>query len=149
MSRSIVHKWFFEHDVDTVWEYLTDSELLAQWLMPNDFEPTVGHQFNFRTKPKVKFGFDGTVYCEVLEVVPKQKLSYSWKGGANGKTSLDTVVTWTLTSQEGGVALLLEHSGFKGVRNYLPYIIMGKGWLKIVKRLMKIIKLTVRIAKNF
>ena len=149
MSRSIVHKWFFEHDVDTVWEYLTDSELLAQWLMPNDFEPTVGHQFNFCTKPKVKFGFDGTVYCEVLEVVPKQKLSYSWKGGANGKTSLDTVVTWMLTPQEGGVELRLEHSGFKGVRNYLPYIIMGKGWLKIVKRLLKIIKLTVRIAKNF
>lgn len=135
MTRTIIHKWYYEHDINTVWEYLTKSDLIAQWLMDNDFKPIVGHEFTFKTQPKIKFGFDGTVYGKVLEIVPQKKLVYSWKGGASGKTSLDTIVTWTLTEKNGGTELLLEHSGFKGVKNYLPYFIMGKGWQKIVKRL--------------
>lgn len=103
--------------------------------MENDFKPIVGHEFTFKTKPKIKFGFDGTVYGKVLEIIPQKKLVYSWKGGASGKTSLDTIVTWLLTEKDGGTELLLEHSGFIGVKNYLPYFIMGKGWQKIVKRL--------------
>ncbi len=33
-----------------VWAALTSSEALAAWLMPNDFQPVVGHRFAFRTK---------------------------------------------------------------------------------------------------
>lgn len=48
---------------------------------------------------------------------------------------LDSVVSWTLTRTAQGTDLLLEHKGFKGLKNYLPYIIMNMGWLKIGKRL--------------
>lgn len=97
--------------------------------MENDFKPVVGHQFRFVTKPKVKIGFDGIVYCEVLEVVPLRRLSYSWKGGpGNGKITLDSVVTWTLTPKDNGTELLLEHTGFRGVKNYIAYLIMNNGW---------------------
>jgi uncharacterized protein YndB with AHSA1/START domain len=30
---------FFPHPPEKVWRALTDPELLASWLMPNDFEP--------------------------------------------------------------------------------------------------------------
>lgn len=121
---------------EMVWDYLTNPELLANWLMPNDFKPIVGHKFQFVAKPKLKFGFDGTIYCEVLEIVPFRKLVYSWKGGLSKENpSLDSTVTWTLTPVNNGTVLTLEHTGFKGLKNYLTYIIMSNGWAKIGKRL--------------
>ena len=125
-----------------VWEYLTNSELLAQWLVPNDFKPIVGHKFQFGAKPKIKIGFDGRIYCEVLEIVPFKKLVYFWKGGmSKEKPSLDSIVVWTLTPTENGTVLTLEHKGFKGIKNYLAYIIMNRGWVKIGKRLFKLLNL--------
>lgn len=97
MIKTIKHTWQFSHSPATVWEYLTNPALLSQWLMENDFKAVVGHRFQFKSTPKVKIGFDGIIYCEVLEVVPYERLSYSWKGGpGNGKITLDSIVTWTL-----------------------------------------------------
>ncbi len=138
MERSIKHQFRFPHSAEVVWEYLTNSELLAQWLMPNNFAPIVGHKFQFRTKPKINFGFDGTVHCEVLELIPREKLVYSWKGGmSKEKPMLDTIVIWTLTTHGSETVLSLEHKGFRGVKNFMVYFIMNKGWMKISKRLLK------------
>lgn len=138
MQKEIKHQFTFSQSPEVVWEYLTNSELLAQWLMPNDFKLIVGHQFQFGAKPKFPLGFDGRVYCEVLEIIPLQKLVYSWKGGLSKENpSLDSVVTWTLEAHEEGTILTLEHNGFKGIKNYLAYIIMNKGWEKIGNRLFQ------------
>lgn len=143
MQRDIKHQFTFSQPPEVVWEYLTNAELLAQWLMPNDFKPIVGHKFQFKTRPKVKFRFDGTIYCEVLEIIPCQKLVYSWKGGSsNEHPSLDSIVVWTLTPTENGTVLQLEHKGFKGLKNLLTYIAMNNGWLKIGNRLGKRLNLT-------
>lgn len=134
----IRHQFTFPQPPEMVWEYLTDSELLAGWLMPNDFKPIVGHKFQFGTKPKLKLGFDGRIYCEVLEVVPYKKLVYSWKGGLSKENpSLDSVVIWLLAPANDGTMLTLQHKGFKGIKNYLAYLIMNKGWVKIGKRLSR------------
>lgn len=138
MQKVIRHQFTLAQTPERVWEYLTGTELLAQWLMPNDFKPIVGHKFQFGTRPKLKLGFDGRIYCEVLEVIPCQKLVYSWQGGLSKENpSLNSTVTWTLTANENGTLLTLEHQGFKGIRTYLPYLIMNKGWLKIGSRLSK------------
>jgi uncharacterized protein YndB with AHSA1/START domain len=136
MQRNIRHQFNFSHPPELVWKYLTNPDLLAQWLMPNDFKPIIGHKFQFGAKPKLKFGFDGRIYCEVLEIIPNKKLVYSWKGGlSKDKPSLDSIVVWTLTPSNNGTTLILEHKGFKGVKNYLAYFIMNMGWVKIGKRL--------------
>jgi len=136
MTRDIRHTWFFDHAPQAIWDFLTEPELLAQWLMESNFKPVVGHKFSFNTKPKVKLGFDGNIYCEVLSVEPVKRLSYSWKGGpGKGRITLDSVVTWTLTPKGNGTELELVHSGFKGFGNYITYLVMNKGWLKIAKRL--------------
>ena len=82
-------------------------------------------------------GFDGIVYCEVLEVVPFRRLRYSWRGGpGKGKITLDSMVTWTLTQAGTGTDLVLEHTGFRGVKNFLAWYFMNAGWgSKIRKRL--------------
>ncbi len=129
MQKDIIHTWFLVQPPSVVWDYLTQPELLSQWLMANNFKPEVGHKFRFTANPKVKFGFDGIVYCEVLEVEPLKRLSYSWKGGpGNGRITLDTVVTWTLRAKDGGTELRLEHKGFSGFKNYFAYLMMNNGW---------------------
>jgi uncharacterized protein YndB with AHSA1/START domain len=135
MEKEIRHRWFFPHPPEMVWDYLTKSGLLAQWLMENDFKAIRGHKFQFNAKPKVKIGFDGVIFCEVLEIVPSKRLSYSWKGGpGKGRITLDSVVTWTLYPQNQGTELLLEHTGFKGMKNFIPYLIMNRGWGGNIKK---------------
>src|SRR5690242_9528094 len=103
MTKSIHHQFFFPHPAEMVWEYLTNAELMAQWLMKNDFQPIVGHEFQFRTNPIPSLDIDGIMYCTVLEIIPFKKLSYSWKAGpGGGKITLDTVVVWELQSKEKG-----------------------------------------------
>jgi len=136
MSKIIRHKFYFNHPKETVWEYLTKPELLAQWLMKNNFEPVVGHEFQFRTNPIPSLDFDGICHCKVLEIIPFEKLSYSWKGGSGrGDITLDTLVVWNLTSDDNGTQLLLEHSGFgKGEHlNFFPG--MTDGWIKNVQKM--------------
>jgi hypothetical protein len=69
MAKVIKHQYFFAHPVETVWEYLTNSELMAQWLMKNDFQPVLGHEFQFRTGGKPNLNFDGIFYCKVLNIL--------------------------------------------------------------------------------
>lgn len=135
MQKDIVIKWHLPQPAEKVWKCITTPELIKQWLMENDFQPVAGHKFNFYTKPIPKMGFDGIVYCEVLEVVPCKKLVYTWKGGSSpDNLTLDTILTWTLTPSEEGTELLLEHKGFKGFKNYITSIFMGSGWRKHISR---------------
>lgn len=133
MNKDIVQTWELPQPADIVWQYLTTAELIAEWLMKNDFKPVVGHKFNFHTMPMKAFGFDGVVHCEVLELIPNEKLSYSWRGGNNGKINLDSVVTWTLTPNGTGTTLRLEHRGFKGLKNLMAYVSMNAGWGSKIK----------------
>jgi uncharacterized protein YndB with AHSA1/START domain len=120
-----------------VWRALTDSKLLASWLMENDLKPVLGHTFDFRSKPMGDW--DGVVHCQVLEVVPNEKLSYSWRGGS-GKTALDTIVTWTLTPNGAGTRLHLEHTGFTEGATF-AYEAMGRGWREKLADLAKLSEL--------
>ena len=138
MNRIIKHNFYYSHTPEVIWEYLTDSELISQWLMPNDFKPIVGHDFTFRTKPIPQFEFDGIIYCKVLEIIPYKKLSYTWKGGpGNGKINLDSVVEWKLSPKDDGTEVLLEHSGL--MENVNIYNGMTKGWLDNMNKIVALI----------
>ena len=111
----------YAHPPERVWRALTEAELLARWLMPNDFRAQVGHAFTFTTEPGP--GFDGIVHCEVLAIDAPRHMTWSWRGGP-----LDTVVTFDLTpTAGGGTELLVTHSGFRGVRARLVQWILGIG----------------------
>ena len=131
MAKIIKHQFFYPHSIERVWEYLTTPELMAQWLMKNDFQPIVGLDFQFRTNPIPGLDFDGIFYCKVLEVVPFKKLSYSWKSGpGEGEITLDSVVIWKLEPTDKGTELFLEHSGFAKKENLDFYNGLTHGWLE-------------------
>jgi uncharacterized protein YndB with AHSA1/START domain len=109
----------YSHPIERVWRALTDAERLAVWLMPNDFEPRVGHAFTLTTEPGP--GFDGVVRCEVLELDAPRSMTWSWQGGP-----IDTRVRFVLREVEGGTQLTVLQTGFRG----------AKGWL--IARMLKI-----------
>jgi uncharacterized protein YndB with AHSA1/START domain len=140
MDKTIKKEWIYEQSPEIVWEYLTQSDLLALWLMPNNFKPVVGHEFEFRTKPMPNINLDGIMHCKVLEMEPVKKLVYSWKAGAgDGEFSLDTIVHWTLEKIASGTKLTLVQSGFKD-HNQEIFIGMTDGWEQLVQKMVNHIK---------
>ena len=149
MIREIAHKYFFSHSPQEVWEYLTRSDLMEQWLMKNDFQPVVGHDFQFHTRPLPNFEFDGTVYCRVLEIIPFKKLSYSWKGGpGNGEMTMDSVVYWTLEPSGSGTNLYIRHTGFEGMENLSIFHAMNEGWLQNIRKIDELLGASIQANDN-
>jgi uncharacterized protein YndB with AHSA1/START domain len=85
---------------EKIWRALTQPRLMEEWLMKNDFNPVVGHRFNFRADW-------GVVDGQVVAVEPNKALSYTW--AAYG---LKSVVTWSLTPTSAGTHLRIKQSGF-------------------------------------
>ena len=135
-TRSLVIEREMPHPPDKVWRALTQGPLIEEWLMQNDFQPVVGHKFNFRAAPMPHW--NGVTDCEVLVVEPNRRLSYSWNAsGEEAATGLKTLVTWTLTPTERGVLVRMEQSGFRPeeTRNYQG---ASYGWQKHIGGLERV-----------
>jgi uncharacterized protein YndB with AHSA1/START domain len=138
-TQDIVVDEVFPHAPETIWKTLTTGELIGRWLMmsPTGFEPVEGKRFTFQTTPAG--AWDGIIRCQVLEVMPNERLVYAWKGGHEGNvgygSGLDTVVTWTLSRVENGTRLRLVHSGFVLPKNDTAFKNMSEGWKKVVRNL--------------
>ena len=81
--------------------------------METDFQPVVGHKF--------RFVCSHTTYCEVLEVKPFTKLSYSW--------------------QASSTELQLVHNGFTTLEDLLTH---QEGWTKTATKLVELLN-TIKI----
>lgn len=133
-TRSIVVERLMPFPPERIWRALTTPELLAEWLMQNDFAPRLGHRFTFRAKPVP--GWSGVTNCEVIELDEPHLLAYRWGDGTESDTGLKTIVTWTLTPTDQGTLVRMEHSGFRAV-DEAGYRGMGSGWPGILERLEK------------
>jgi len=136
--QEIVVDEVFPHAPETIWKALTNGELIGRWIMvPTGFEPVKGTHFTFQTTPAG--AWDGVIHCQVLEVIPNERLTYAWKGGHESNIGygapLDTVVTWALSRVEGGTRLRLVHSGFITPTNDSAFKTMSGGWTKVVQKL--------------
>jgi uncharacterized protein YndB with AHSA1/START domain len=120
----------YPHPPQRVWNALTSSQALTAWLMPNDFEPAVGHRFTLRTKPSPVHGFDGTVRCQVLELDAPRRMVWSWAGGP-----IETTVTFTLEPDSGsGTRLRMHQEGFTGLGGQMVRTILASGWPGLLRR---------------
>ena len=133
-TRAVVVEREMPHPPEKIWRALTQSPLIEQWLMANDFRPVVGHRFTFRTTPMPHW--NGVVDCEVLVVEPHQRLSYSWNTSGEG-AGLNTVVTWTLTPTDGGTQVRMEHAGFRA-EDEANYRGASYGWQRFVGGLERV-----------
>ncbi|WP_404460599.1 SRPBCC domain-containing protein [Sutcliffiella horikoshii] len=114
--------------IDKVWNALTHSETLAQWVMENNFRPIVGYKCQFQNK---EIGL--VVNSEVLVVDKPYKLSYTWVGGP-----IDTIVTWTLKEEGDSTHLHLEHKGFEEENQ--AYFGAKYGWTMMIDGLTDILR---------
>jgi len=139
-AQDIVVEEVFPHAPETLWKILTTGALIGRWLMePRGFAPVQGTRFTFQTKPAG--AWDGTIHCEVLKVIPNERLVYAWRGGDESNrgygSRLDTIVTFTLAKVPEGTRLTLVHSGFVTPTNDTAFQNMRDGWRKVVPNLGK------------
>lgn len=130
-ARTIELAWDLPHPPAKVWRALTEPALLAQWLLPGDLEPQVGHRFSFKAEPTP--WWDGIVDSEVLELEAGRRIQYAWR--TQGGKGLDTQVTWTLTPIASGTRLGLLHTGFKP-GDAFAFQGAGAGWARNVSERM-------------
>lgn len=147
----------FPHE--QVWQALTDFKILSSWFMPTDILPKLGQEFTFHMKPQR--GWDGITHCQIIELEAGKRIAFTYRGEATGEkalacagvhshqadkvgkrifTQLDTVLSFTLTPEYdcGGkeqTTLVMEHTGFKGIKLMVVSLIMGAGWRKLLRRL--------------
>ncbi len=132
MQEEIKQICQFSQSPQLVWEYLTKPELLERWLGKTDFQPVVGHKFRFVSP----YGNDS--FCEVLEVNPFSKLSFSWqKKSLKDNLAFNSKVVRTLIPKENGTELQLVHNGFTALEDFVGH---DKGWDTCFKLLGELIK---------
>ena len=88
-----------------VWEYLTDSELLSQWLGAGEIEPKLGGKVFLRSGGPVIRG-------TVQSYDPPHALSYSWNVlmlGEETPVTIEAILGFQLAEREGKTALHLAH----------------------------------------
>lgn len=105
-TKPLVIERTFNAPVHKVWEAITDNDKLKQWYFDiAAFKPEVGFTFEFYgSKDDKKF----LHLCRVTEVIPHQKLSYTWKyDGYPG----ESLLTFELFAEGDKTRLVLTHSG--------------------------------------
>jgi uncharacterized protein YndB with AHSA1/START domain len=130
-TRTLVIEREMPYPPEKIWRALTQGSLIKEWLMDNDFQPVVGHSFQFRSTPVPNW--NGIIDSRVLVVEPNRKLSYSW-----GSLGLESVVTWTLIPTDGGTQIRMEHSGF-GPDQEFAYKGASYGWQKFLGGLEQVL----------
>ena len=118
---------------EKLWRALTQPHLIEEWLMKNDFAPTVGHRFNLRGD------WGGVLDCEVLAIEPNRKLSYTWDFAHDDPAfALKSVVTFTLTRTGVGTHLRMEQEGFRPDQKQ-AYGGARHGWQQFLGNLEKVL----------
>ncbi len=127
--RTVIVEREFAHPPEKVWRALTQSHLIAEWLMENDFLPEVGHPFQLRGT------WGGTIDCKVLALEPHKSLTYSWTFAADHPLyHLESIVTFTLEPTATGTRLRVEQSGFRPEQKQ-AYGGARAGWTQFLGRL--------------
>lgn len=136
MSKTLDKDVWLPYPPTDVWTALTDPRALAEWLMPNNFEPTVGHVFRFHVDPMP--GFSGINECKVLEVEPPRRLAYTWTvmpKAPDAAPPPPMTVEWTLEPEGDGTRLRLHQEGLE-VLNWWWRFSMSMGWRRMMKKLL-------------
>ncbi|MFK0165028.1 SRPBCC domain-containing protein [Rhizobium sp. NPDC090279] len=131
--RTVTVERDIAHPPEKVWRALTQPHLIAEWLMKNDFIPTLGHRFTLRGD------WGGVLDCEVLAVEPNSRLSYRWNFAHDDPAfDLKSIVTFTLMPTDKGTHLRMEQVGFRPDQKQ-AYGGAKTGWRQFLERLEQVL----------
>jgi uncharacterized protein YndB with AHSA1/START domain len=133
--KIIKREILIEAPITKVWEHITDPTKIAGWLMPNDFEPKLGKKFLMDCRD------EGKISCVVKEILPQQKLVYSFQSKA---TKVETLVTFTLATEGKGTMVTVVHSGWDSIPPEEQGVadLFGGGWRGFLEKLQEQLQAT-------
>lgn len=133
-NKPIIVERKYNAPISKVWKAITDKEEMKQWYFDlAEFKPEVGFKFQFMG------GTEDNQYlhlCEVTEVIPEKKLTYSWRyDGYEG----NSFVTFELFEEGDETRLKLTHSGLESFPNNPDFARTNfeMGWDQIINTSLK------------
>ncbi len=108
-NQPIVLERVFNTPAAKVWKALTNKDEMKKWYFDlPEFKAQEGCKFQFSGGPDPETQY--LHLCEVTEVIPEKKLTYSWRyDGYEG----NSFVTFELFGQENKTCLKLTHNGLE------------------------------------
>jgi uncharacterized protein YndB with AHSA1/START domain len=108
LAEPIVINRIFNAPVARVWKALTSADQMREWYFDlKEFKAEVGFEFDFVVE------HEGNKYhhlCRVTEVIPEEKIAYTWRyKGEPG----DSLVTFELFPDGNRTRLKLTHTGIE------------------------------------
>ncbi|QNF32652.1 SRPBCC domain-containing protein [Adhaeribacter swui] len=130
-QQPLVFERHFRVPPAKVWRAITDKDEMKNWYFDlEEFTPEVGFTFTFTGGPSPEKQY--LHLCEVTEVVPESKLTYSWRYEGYAGNSF---VTFELFPEENGTLLRLTHAGLESFPKENPDLAAHnfvEGWNSIV-----------------
>ena len=133
-NSPVVVEATYDAPVRRVWKALTSNDEMRKWYFDlTEFKPETGFRFQFEGGTENK---TYTHLCEISEVIPGKKLSYSWKyKGYPGNSK----VTFELFEEGKGTRLKVTHQGLESFPSLPDF---GKenfrdGWNAIIGKNLK------------
>ena len=124
----------FDSPAPLVWRALTETEAMRRWYFDmKGFQPVVGTEFQFSA------GCSGVSYvhlCKVTEVIPEQKIAYTWRYEGYAGNSL---VTFELFPEGKRTRLKLTHEGLESFPSTAMFARknFNDGWTQIIGSSLK------------
>lgn len=137
MARSFEQVVEVAHPVGQVWRALTEPDLMGLWVMnfgqdedevTTDFRPVAGAPYRLDAAPK---GWRGYVVGQVLEVVPRKRLAYTWAHSAYQDAN-PARVEFTLEPTPKGTRVRMVQAGFPGVKGWFSLKGAQMGWKRML-----------------
>ena len=130
-NKPIVLERIFNAPISKVWKAITDKNEMKKWYFDlEEFKAEIGFKFQFAGGPSPDKQY--MHLCEVTEVIPEQKLTYSWSYEGYAGISF---VSFELVKQENKTLLILTHKGIETFPKENADFDIGnfsKGWNHIV-----------------
>jgi uncharacterized protein YndB with AHSA1/START domain len=135
-NQPITLERLYNAPASTVWKAITDKNEMKKWYFDlAEFKAEKGFRFQFSGGPSPEKQY--LHLCEVTEVIPEKKLTYSWRyDGYSG----NSFVTFELFPEGNKTLLKLTHAGIETFPKENPDFAVGnfsEGWNHILHASLK------------
>ena len=133
----VIKEVIFNAPASTVWKAIPNKDDLKKWCFDllTELKLEVGFEFQFIGKGKK--GQSYLHICKIIEVIPEERLSYSWQ---YDKYPGNSIVTFELFEEGNKTRLKLTHEGIESFGTENPDLAKEsfvEGWNQILGTSLK------------